>query len=202
MPASYSRRAFAASLAVLPAVPPPPPRAGGRPPRLSADLGRPFVVDNHTGANGTIGMALAARAQPDGYTVVVAPNSTYAIAPLLYKLAYDQDRAFVGVGLLASMPFFALVPRASPARTLADYVALTRRPGAHEVYAIPSTGSTSHLAAEMFRQAAGIEITDVGYRGGTPAIQGLLAGEAGLLFMSSSGVMPFLHSGDMRALAG
>ena len=74
--------------------------------RLSSDLGRPFVVDNCGGANGTIGMASAARARPDGYTVVIATNSTYAAAPHLYQVPYDADRAFVGVGLLVSSPLF------------------------------------------------------------------------------------------------
>jgi tripartite-type tricarboxylate transporter receptor subunit TctC len=99
------------------------------------------------------------------------------------------------------MPFFALVPRASPVKTLADYVALAKRPGSKEVYANPGIGSTSHMAAELFQHAAGISVGDVGYRGGGPAIQGLLAGEAGLLFMPSSAVLSFMQSGDMRALA-
>jgi tripartite-type tricarboxylate transporter receptor subunit TctC len=169
--------------------------------RLGSDLGQPFVVDNRTGANGTIGMASAARARPDGYTVVVAPNSTYAIAPLLYQVPYDKEKGFVGIGLLASMPFFALVPRASPVKTLAEYVALAKRPNSKEVYANPGIGSTSHMSAEMFLQAAGLNVGDVGYRGGGPAIQGLLAREAGLLFMPSSAVLSFMQSGDMRALA-
>jgi tripartite-type tricarboxylate transporter receptor subunit TctC len=169
--------------------------------RLSSDLGQAFVVDNRTGANGTIGMASAARARPDGYTVVVAPNSTYAIAPLLYQVPYDKENGFTGIGLLASMPFFALVPRNSPARTLAEYIAMAKRPGHKEVYANPGIGSTSHMGAEMFLQAAGLEVGDVGYRGGGPAIQGLLTGEAGLLFMPSSAVLSFMQSGDMRALA-
>ena len=169
--------------------------------RLGADFGQPFVVDNRTGANGTIGMASAARARPDGYTAVVAPNSTYAIAPMLNQAPYDAERAFTGVGLLASMPFFMLVREDSPAKTVADYVAMAKRPGNREVYANPGIGSTSHLSAEMFMQAAGVEMPDVGYRGGGPAIQGLLTGEAGMLFMPSSAVLPFMQSGELRALA-
>lgn len=169
--------------------------------RLGADLGQPFVVDNRTGANGTIGMAAAARARPDGYNVAVAPNSTYAIAPMLYQVPYDAERAFIGVGLLASMPFFALVGRNAEARTLADYVAQAKRPGRREVYANPGIGSTSHLAAESFLQRADLQVGDVGYRSGGDAIRGLLQGEAGLLFMPSSAVIPFMQSGEMRALA-
>ncbi len=167
---------------------------------FSSDLGRPFVVDNRGGANSTIGMTAAARARPDGYTVVIAPNSTYAVAPHLYQVPYDQDRAFVGVGLLVSSPLFMLVPRNSPVKSVAEYVALARRPNSRLEYANAGVGATSHLATEMLLQAAGIEVTEVGYRGGGPAIQAVLAGEAGMLFMPAA-VMSFIQSGDLRALA-
>ncbi|MFC7473295.1 Bug family tripartite tricarboxylate transporter substrate binding protein [Dankookia sp. GCM10030260] len=169
--------------------------------RLSTDLGQGFVIDNRTGANGTIGLTSAARARPDGHTVIVLPNSTYAVAPHLYPLGFEVETAFAGVGLLVSMPMFMLVGRASPARTLADYVALAKRPGAPLTYANSGIGATSHLATEMLLQAAGIEVTDIGYRGGGPAIQGVLTGEAGMLFMPASAVMGFMASGDLRALA-
>lgn len=169
--------------------------------RLSQDLGRPFVVDNRGGANGTIGMAAAARARPDGYTVVLAPNSTYAVAPHLYQTPYNQERDFVGVGLLASSPLFMLVPRSSPVRSVADYVALAKAPGARKVYANAGVGATSHLATELLLQMAGLEVADVVYRGGGPAIQGVLAGDADMLFMPGAAVVSFMASGDLRALA-
>lgn len=169
--------------------------------RLSTDLGRAFVVDNRGGANGTIGMASAARARPDGYTVVIAPNSTYAVAPHLYQVPYDPIRGFVGAGLLVSSPLFMLVPRNSPAKSVAEYVALAKQSGSRLTYANAGVGATSHLATEMLLQSAGIEVTEVGYRGGGPAIQAVLAGEAGMLFMPAAAVMPFIQSGDLRALA-
>lgn len=169
--------------------------------RLSNDLKQPFVVDNRTGASGTVGMASAVRAKPDGYTVVVAPNSTYAIAPNLYKLPYDTARAFTGVGLLASMPTVMAVPRSSPATTVAEYVALVKRSGGREGWANAGAGSTIHMAAELFQQMAGIEITDVGYRGGGPAIQGILAGDAGMIVMPAAALVPHFQSGDLRPLA-
>ena len=168
--------------------------------RLSADLGKPFVVENRTGASGTIGMLAAARMRTDGYNLVIAPGSTWSIAPNLYPLQYDTQRDFVGVGLLATMPIFALVPRNSPIRSIADYVAMVKRPGHREVYANPGSGSTPHLAAEMFLQAADIQVTDVGYRGGGPAVQGVLAGEAGLIFQPAASVLSFMQSGDLRAI--
>lgn len=169
--------------------------------RLSADLGRSFVVDNRGGANGTIGMAGAARARPDGYTVIIAPNSTYAIAPHLYQVNYDQERAFTGVGLLVSSPLFMLVPRNSPVTSVAQYVEQARKSETKLNYANAGVGATSHLATEMFLQMAQIEVTEVGYRGGGPAIQAALAGEAGMLFMPAAAVMSYVQSGDFRALA-
>jgi tripartite-type tricarboxylate transporter receptor subunit TctC len=168
--------------------------------RLSTDLGQPFLVDNRVGANGTIGMAFAARARPDGYTVVIAPNSTYAVAPHLYQLSYNNDRDFVGVGLLVSMPIFMLVHRNSPATTVAEYVALARRPNSRLTYANASVGATSHLATEMLLQSAGIEVLEVNYRGGGPAVQAVVAGEAGMVFMPAAAVMGFINSGELRAL--
>ncbi len=169
--------------------------------RLSTDLGRPFVVDNRGGANGTIGMAAAARARPDGYTVVIAPNSTYAVAPHLYQLSYDPDRAFTGIGLLVSSPLFMLVPRNAPLNSVADYVALAKRPNSGLTYANAGVGATSHLATEMLLQSAQIEVAEIGYRGGGPAIQAVLAGETGMLFMPAAAVMSYIQSGDLRPRA-
>ena len=168
--------------------------------RLSTDLGQPFVVDNRVGANGTIGMGFAARARPDGHTLVIAPNSTYAVAPHLYQLPYSHERDFVGVGLLVSMPIFMLVRRDSPAATLAEYVALARQPNSRLTYANASVGATSHLATEMLLQSAGIEVLEVNYRGGGPAVQAVVAGEAGMVFMPAASVMGFIRSGELRAL--
>lgn len=168
--------------------------------RLASDLGQPFLVDNRVGANGTIGMGVAARARPDGYTVVIAPNSTYAVAPHLYQLPYNHERDFVGVGLLVSMPIFMLVHRSSPATTVAEYVALARRPNTRLTYANASVGATSHLATEMLLQSANIEVLEVNYRGGGPAVQAVVAGEAGMLFMPAAAVMGFIRSGELRAL--
>jgi tripartite-type tricarboxylate transporter receptor subunit TctC len=166
--------------------------------RLSSDLGQGFVVDNRVGANGTIGMAAAARLRPDGYNIVITPNSTYAAAPHLYQLPFDMAQAFVGVGLLVTMPMFMLVAKASPVNSVAEYIALARRGG--QSYANASVGATSHLATEQFLQAAGIEVLEVGYRGGGPAVQAVLTGETGMVFMPAASVMGFIASGELKAL--
>jgi tripartite-type tricarboxylate transporter receptor subunit TctC len=123
--------------------------------RLSTDLGQNFVVDNRSGATGTIGMALVARARPDGHTLALAPGSTFAMAPHLYKLPYDNDRAFAGAGLVATMPMFLTVPGASPVRDLAGFLEAGEAPGRQLTYGHAGAGSSMHLAAELFLQVAG-----------------------------------------------
>ena len=168
--------------------------------RLSADLGQSFVVENRVGAHGTIGLAHTARQKPDGYTVVVSPNSTYAIAPWIYPLGFEVGKAFDGVGLLMSMPIFMMVGRQSPAKTLADFIAMAKAPNSKLTFANAGTGSTVHMAFELLAKQTGITVDDIGYRGGGPAIQAVVAGEASMLFMPASAVMGLLASGDLRAL--
>jgi len=168
--------------------------------RLQAELNQTFLIENRVGANGTIGLAVAARAKPDGYTLVVSPNSTYAIAPWIYSLGFEVDKAFDGVGLVMSMPIFMMVGRASPAKTLADFVAMAKQPNNNLTFANPGVGATTHMAHELLMRQAGFEVADIGYRGGGPAIQAVVAGEASMLFMPASAVMGLLASGDLRAL--
>jgi len=168
--------------------------------RLSTDLGKPVVVENKAGAAGTIGAGAVARSRPDGYTLFFAPAGVYAMAPYLYQLPYDNDRAFAGIGLVASMPMFLAVSKELPARNLQEFVALARQ-GRRIVYANPGAGSSSHLATELLLQTAGIEVADVGYRGGAPAVQAIMTNEAQLIVMAASGVLPQMQSGDVRALA-
>ncbi len=169
--------------------------------RLSTDLGRPFVVDNRGGAAGTIGMGQAARLRADGYNLVITPNSTYAVAQHLYPLQYDAERSFVGVGLLVSSPLFIMVRGNSPHTTLRGFLEAARRPGARVTYANSGVGSTSHLAMEMMMQMSGVSIEEVGYRGGGPAIQAMLAGETDIFCLPAAAAMPQLAAGELRALA-
>jgi tripartite-type tricarboxylate transporter receptor subunit TctC len=169
--------------------------------RLTQDTGKSFVIDNRAGANGTIGFASVARARPDGYQLLVGTISTYAMAPHLYQLPYDNDRAFTGIGLVAAQPMIMVVPKASPARTLAEFIALAKRPGSTMTYANSGTGSSTHLATELFLQAAGITMNDVGYRAGAQAVQGTLQGEVSMVIQAASGLLPLIQSGELRPLA-
>lgn len=169
--------------------------------RLATELGQPFPVDNRTGATGTIGAASVARAKPDGHTLLLTSASTVVMAPHLIQTPYDNTRAFAGVGVVASMPFVLVVPKTSPVRSLGDLVALARQPGSRIVYANAGAGSSAHLTTELFLQQAGIEIPEVGYRGGGPAIQAVMSDEAQLTFLPSANVLPQIQSGDVRAIA-
>jgi tripartite-type tricarboxylate transporter receptor subunit TctC len=169
--------------------------------KLSSDTGRSFVVDNRTGANGTIGFNSVARARPDGYTLLVSTVSTYAMAPHLMPLPYDNEKDFIGIGLIASMPIIMVVNPSFPARTLAEYVEIARRPNSNLTYANSGTGSSTHLATELFLQEARLTIQDVGYRGGAPAVQAVLANETPMVFQAASGILPHIRSGSLRALA-
>jgi tripartite-type tricarboxylate transporter receptor subunit TctC len=169
--------------------------------RLGQDTGKSFVIDNRAGANGTIGFASVARARPDGYTLLVGTISTYAMAPHLLPLPYDNDRAFTGIGLIAAQPMILVVPKNSPARTLAEFVALAKQPGSTMTYANSGTGSSTHLATELFLQAAGIRMSDVGYRAGAPAVQATMGGEVSMVIQAASGLLPLIASGELRPLA-
>lgn len=168
--------------------------------RLSQDSGRSFVVDNRTGANGTIGFNSVARARPDGATLLVSTVSTYAMAPWLYQLPYDNERDLTGIALLAAMPIIMVVNKDFPARTLAEFVAMARRPDHRITYANSGIGSSTHLATELFLQEARLAIPDVGYRGGGPAVQGVIANETPMIFQAASGILPQIQAGTLRAL--
>ncbi|CAN5180142.1 tripartite tricarboxylate transporter substrate binding protein [soil metagenome] len=169
--------------------------------KLTSDTGRGFVVDNRTGANGTIGFGSVARSRPDGYTMMVSTVSTYAMAPWLMQLPYDNEKAFIGVGLIAAMPMILVVNKNFPARTLAEFIAAARAPNHRVTYANSGAGSSTHLATELFLQEARIDVPDIGYRGGAPAVQGVLTGETPMVIQAASGVLPLIQSGELRALA-
>jgi len=158
--------------------------------KISDNWGQPVVVENRP-----------ARARPDGYTMLVSTVSTYAMAPHLMPLPYDNEKDFVGIGLIASMPIIMVVNPSFPARTLAEYVEIARRPNSNLTYANSGTGSSTHLATELFLQEAKLTIQDVGYRGGAPAVQAVLANETPMVFQAASGILPHIRSGALRALA-
>ena len=170
-------------------------------PFLQDEFRQTIAVEKRPGAAGTLAVTALSRARPDGYTMLVSTVSTYAMAPHLMPLPYDNEKDFIGIGLIASMPIIMVVNPSFPARTLAEYVEIARRPNSNLTYANSGTGSSTHLATELFLQEAKLTIQDVGYRGGAPAVQAVLANETPMVFQAASGILPHIRSGSLRALA-
>jgi tripartite-type tricarboxylate transporter receptor subunit TctC len=164
-------------------------------------LGQPLVVENRPGASGTIGHASVARAPADGYTVLMATNSTFAIAPhLLPSMPYEHDAAFAAVSLLAETPLVLCVKRGGPAEVAALVAAARARPDAL-TFGSGGIGVTSHLAAELLMALAGIGMVHVPYRGGGPAAQALAAGEIDVAFLDPTVAKPLADGGQVAMIA-
>jgi tripartite-type tricarboxylate transporter receptor subunit TctC len=168
---------------------------------LSPRFGRPVVVDNRGGATTTIGAAEVARAAPDGHTLLMAPPP-FVIAQLaMPRLPFDPERAFRPVGLVATSPVFIVVRGDLPARTLEEFLSLARaRPG-QLTYASVGIGSLPHVAGELLRLRAGIDILHVPYGTGVLAATDLVAGRVDMVFTSELPVRPFMDAGKVRILA-
>ena len=164
-------------------------------------LGASIVVENKPGATGTIGYAQVARAAPDGYTVLLGTNSTFAIAPHFYRdLPYDVAKDIAPVGMIGANQQVLCVHPDMPARSLADLVARAKeRPGAI-TYASSGMGGSSHLATELLMSLTGIDMLHVPYRGGAPAVQAILGGQTQVGFVDISVAEPLIRAGKLRAL--
>jgi len=169
--------------------------------KMSADLNVPFVVENRSGASGVIGTDAAAKAAPDGYTILIGSPGTMAINPALLKnLPYDPATDFVALSHIASFPQLLAVHSSLPARSFQELIALARsRPG-WILYASSGVGSTSHLMGEYFANQAGVKLTHVPYRGGSLPVQALLSGEVMMTFDGLPAFASHLQSGRIRVL--
>ncbi|QKH38083.1 tripartite tricarboxylate transporter substrate binding protein [Achromobacter pestifer] len=166
---------------------------------LQDKLGQTVVIDNRGGAGGTIGTALVAKSAPDGYTVAMVFDS-YATEQHIYpKLPYDSTRDLTGVSYMVRSPMVLAVTASGPYQTLADYIAAGKKGGVS--YASVGAGSSNHLAAEMFHQAAGTSGIHTPYRGGGPAVSDLMGGHVESIIASLPLVLPHIQSGKLRALA-
>ena len=170
--------------------------------KLSEALGQQFVVENRAGAGGTVGSEVASQASADGYTLLYGSTSTLAMAPSLYrKLAYDPRKSFAPISLVSSGPMLVAVNASVPANTLAELIALAKdKPGSLN-YASAGNATPPHLAAEMFKSMAGVNLVHVPYKGGGPALQAVTAGEVQILFEGLVTLLPQIKSGRLRALA-
>jgi tripartite-type tricarboxylate transporter receptor subunit TctC len=164
--------------------------------------GQSFVVENRSGAGGTIGQAAIAQAQPDGYTVGLGSIASLAIAPsILPDLPYDPAKDFTFVSGIWQVPNLLIVNNDLPARTVPELIELIKKDPGRYAYGSSGFGTSPHLTMEMFKQQAGLEILHVPYRGGAPAMLDLLAGRVQLMFDNMPTVIGAAREGKVRALA-
>jgi len=170
--------------------------------KLAEYTGQQWLVDNRGGATGTIGHAFVAKSAPDGYTLLLGTNSTFAIAPYLYKnIAYDTESAFAPITLVAISPQILSVHPSLPVRSVKDLIALARsKPGAIP-FSTAGVGATSHLATELLMNLARIKMTHVPYKGGGPSAQALISGETALSFVDVITALPQAQAGRLRPVA-
>lgn len=170
--------------------------------KLHDSLGQPVLVDNRTGAGGNLGGDLVAKADPDGYTLFVSPPGPLSINLGLYpNMPYNPLRDFAPVTLIAEVPNLLEVNPRVPATSVAALVAYAKANPGKLNFASQGSGSTTHLASELFKSRAGIDIVHVPYRGSAPALSDLVAGNVELMFDNLGSSLPFIRSGDLRALA-
>jgi len=169
-------------------------------PRLAEGLGQPIIIENRGGAGGAVATEAVARSAPDGYTFLFTLSS-HTINPMLYKLNYDVERDFSPVSLLVSVPQLISAHPSAPLRTLRELVAVAKeRPGVY-AYASPGNGTPGHIAAELLKIRAGIDLVHVPYKGGGPALADAVAGQVPILVITAPAALPSARAGRLRALA-
>jgi tripartite-type tricarboxylate transporter receptor subunit TctC len=169
--------------------------------KLGETWGQNVVIDNRGGAAGAIGSELVARSVPDGYTLLVGSTSTISINPALNtKLAYSPQRDFVPVSLVGFVPHILLVNASVPASNIKDFIAFAKAQSKPVTFASVGTGSPHHLAGEIFKRMAGVEMVHVPYTGSGPALIGLMSGQVQFLSLDLPAALPQLGSGKVKAL--
>ena len=168
---------------------------------LQARLGQPVVVENRAGAGGNLAIDQVAKARPDGYTLLVTPN-TATMAPALFaKLPFDVVKDLAGVGVIATSPMVLIVNPAVPISSVADLIQYARKNPGKLSYSSPGIGTPQHLGTELFKAMTGTDILHVPYRGGAPAVAAVVANEVPLSFAAINSAIPFIQVQRVRAIA-
>ena len=169
--------------------------------RLADSIKQSVVVDNRAGGAGNIGAELVARANPDGYTLLVGSATILAVNPVIFKVAYNPSRDFAPITLLGSQPHLMVVHPSLPANSVREFVNLAKEKSLKLNYGSSGTGGPAHLGGELFKIDAGVDMLHIPYKGTGPAVIDLVGGQlqVGLLSLASS--MPHVKSGRLKALA-
>jgi tripartite-type tricarboxylate transporter receptor subunit TctC len=170
--------------------------------KLADALGQPVIVANRGGAAGTTAAAGVAKSDPDGYTLLLNTIATHGIGPHLYaNLPYDPAKDFAPVILLAKLPLIMTVTATLPAQSVAEVITLAKAHPRQLAFASAGTGGAPHLAGELFKTLAAIELLHVPYRGSGPAVVDLIAGRVAIMFDAAPSLLPFIMSRQLRPLA-
>jgi tripartite-type tricarboxylate transporter receptor subunit TctC len=170
-------------------------------PALGLALGQPIIIDNRPAASGTVGTEAVARAQPDGYTLLMA-FTTHTVNPAINaKLPYDTERDLAPIVLVGKSPLIFSVNEKVPAKTLSELIALAKAKPGKLNYATPGSTSEAHLLMALWTKRAGIEMQHIAYRGGAPAVLGTVSGESEITLMSPIASLSQIKAGTLRALA-
>lgn len=169
--------------------------------KLGERLGQPVVIDSKPGANGNVGTEIVAKAPPDGYTLILGGIGPFATNSALYPMAFDPVKDFVPVTLLASIPNVLVVDQATAFNSVADVVAEAKRNPGKLSYGSSGAGSSNQLAAELFKQTAGVDIVHVPYKSGAPAQVDIMGGRLTMMFDSMPAASPLVQSKKLKALA-
>ena len=169
--------------------------------KFSEAWGQPVVIDNRPGASGIVGTDIVAKAQPDGYTVLMM-SLTLTVNPSLYrKLPYHTEKDLTPVTLVASAPLILVIHPAVPAKSLKEFIAYAKANPGKLNFGSGGTGATPHLAGEMLKAMAGLQMTHVPYKGGGPALADLVSGQIQLMLENIPSTLPFVKQGRLRVLA-
>src|SRR5437868_4608787 len=170
--------------------------------QLSAALGQPVVIENRPGAGGNTGAIAVARANPDGYTLLMSGSPTHSVAPHLFKnLPYDPMRDAPPVAMIAVAPNLLVVNPSLPVKSISDLVNLAREKPGTITYSSAGIGTSGYLAAELLKNKAKLDMTHVPYKSGPEAVTGVLTGAISFLFFTLPSVLPQVEAGHLRALA-